>query len=201
MEHYYQRTVGESANGFFTYPELYKEFVQQIPNNGVFVEVGSWMGKSIAFMGVEVINSGKNIKCYAVDTWQGSPEHQSDPVVQGNKLYNIFFSNMHPVSSVVTPIRKPSVEGAKEFADKSIDIVFIDACHEYECVKEDIAAWLPKVKKGGVIAGHDYIWRSPEDPVKTAVDEAFGKENVMHRNLWENCWIVTNCHNNTKTKD
>ena len=41
--------------------------------------------------------------------------------------------------------------------------------HTYDAVKEDIAAWSPKVRKGGVIAGHDYDW--PE--VRRAVDEAF----------------------------
>jgi hypothetical protein len=187
MEHYYKTTAGESADGYFTYPQLYSEFVNELKDDSVFVEVGSWKGKSIAYLGVEVINSGKKIKCYAVDTWKGSPEHTDDPYVKTDRLYSLFMVNMQPVSSVVTAIRKPSTEAAIDFEDESVDIVFIDACHEYACVKEDIAAWLPKVKKGGIISGHDYYWG--ENGVKKAVDEAFG-DRVIYRNPWENCWIV-----------
>jgi predicted O-methyltransferase YrrM len=187
MEHYYTKTAGESSDGWFTYPKLYSEFIENIPNNSVFVEVGSWKGKSTAYLGVEAINSGKNIKCYAVDTWEGSAEHTDDPFVKTGRLYQLFLANISQVSSVVTPIRKSSIDAAKQFENESIDIVFIDACHEYHCVREDIDAWLPKVKPGGTIAGHDYYWG--EHGVKRAVDETFGNK-VVYRNPWENCWIV-----------
>lgn len=187
MEHYYRTVAGESADGWFTYPQLYSEFIKDIPNDSIFVEVGSWKGKSTAYLGVEIINSGKNIKCYAVDTWEGSLEHTDDPYVKTNRLYPLFLANIQQVSSVVSPIRKPSVEAAAEFEDGSIDIVFIDACHEYPCVRADIDAWLPKVKKGGIISGHDYYWG--EHGVKKAVDETFGNR-VIYRNTSENCWIV-----------
>jgi predicted O-methyltransferase YrrM len=104
-------------------------------------------------------------------------------------------TNIFPLLGAVTPIRMASVNAAKLFPDNSIDIVFIDACHEYECVKEDINAWLPKIKKGGIISGHDYQWgddKRPEGaPVKKAVDEIFGVTNVtfIHGN-WENVWMV-----------
>lgn len=187
MEHYYTQTVGESSDGWFTYPTLYSDFIRDIKDNSIFVEVGSWKGKSTAYLGVEAINSGKNIKCYAVDTWEGSAEHTDDPFVKTNKLYPLFLANIEKVSSVVTPIRKSSVKAANEFEDRSIDIVFIDACHEYHCVRQDIDAWLPKVKSGGIISGHDYYWG--ENGVKKAVDETFG-DKVIYRNPWENCWIV-----------
>lgn len=54
-------------------------------------------------------------------------------------------------------IRKTSVEAAKEFADGSLDFVYIDAAHDYESVKEDLEAWYPKVRAGGVVSGHDYV--------------------------------------------
>lgn len=186
MEHYWKTTVGESPEGWFTYPNLYSQFVKEMKDGSVFVEIGSWKGKSMAYMGVEVINSGKLIKCYAVDTWEGSDEHSDDPYIRTNKMYPLFISNTQKVSSVVTPIRKTSVDGAKEFEDASIDVVFIDACHSYECVKEDIAAWLPKVKTGGIISGHDYYWG--DNGVKRAVDEKFGDK--VHFSQGENCWVV-----------
>ena len=72
------------------------------------------------------------------------------------------------------------------FEDNSLDFVFIDASHEYEDVKNDILAWLPKVKRGGILAGHDYYvnqdWFSG---VKKAVNEIFSDFETS-----EDCFIV-----------
>lgn len=183
MEHIYEQD--QFGENWFTYPELYREFVAILPQDSTFVEVGSWKGKSTAFLGVEIINSKKNVKCYAIDTWQGSSEHQNDEIIKTDKLYELFLSNIDPIKNAITPIRKASVEASEDFEDESIDICFIDAAHEYERVKEDIYAWLPKIKSGGYITGHDYLLPS----VKRAVDEIFG-ENVLCRSAMENCWIV-----------
>jgi predicted O-methyltransferase YrrM len=61
------------------------------------------------------------------------------------------------------------------YKDRSLDFVFIDGSHEYEDVKEDIYHWYPKVKKGGIIAGHDYTTYAG---VKEAVDEFFNLEEI-----------------------
>jgi hypothetical protein len=66
-------------------------------------------------------------------------------------------------------IRKPSVEAAMQFADESLDCVFIDGDHRYEAVFKDLNAWFPKVKEGHLITGDDYWMPS----VARAVDEFF----------------------------
>jgi hypothetical protein len=71
--------------------------------------------------------------------------------------------------------RMYSTEAAQLFEDKSLDYVFIDGEHSYEAVKEDIAYWLPKVKEGGWIGGHDYANKVRFAGVSKAVNEAFGK--------------------------
>lgn len=185
MEHIYQ--LPNFGEDWFTYPNLYSRFIKEIPDNGHFVEVGSWKGKSIAYLGVEAINSGKTIKIDAVDTWQGSlnePQHQNDPHVKTDTLYALFCENISSISSVINPVRFPSLEAAQQYADQSLDIVFIDACHTYECVKEDIQAWYPKVKVGGIIAGHDYS--NAFMGVVQAVDEFFGSGFVEKTDL---CWV------------
>jgi len=73
-------------------------------------------------------------------------------------------------------LKMSSVAAAATVGDASLDFVFLDADHSYEGVRADIAAWLPKVKSGGWIGGHDID--NPEPPfdfsgVRKAVDEAF----------------------------
>ena len=144
MEHIYNNlNFGED---WFTYPALYQEYANALGDGSVFVEVGSWKGKSISFLAVELVNLKKTVACYAVDTWSGSSEHQEMDIIKEDKLYDLFLSNIDPIKSMVTPIRKPSIQAAKDFADRSIDIIFIDAAHEYEPVKEDIIACLNYAK-------------------------------------------------------
>jgi hypothetical protein len=66
-----------------------------------------------------------------------------------------------------------SEEASKTMADGNLDWAYIDACHSYESVTEDIRLWLPKVRKGGVLAGHDY-WNHKRCRAKKAVDDFFG---------------------------
>lgn len=68
----------------------------------------------------------------------------------------------------------PSVKAAKRFEDESLDFVFIDADHSDRAVREDIAAWLPKVKIGGLLCGHDYGKTTRDEVAVTdVVDELF----------------------------
>ena len=181
MEHFYHN-IGED---WFTYPELYKQAVHNTAE-GIFVEIGSWKGRSAAFLGVEIINSGKPIKLYCVDTWKGSSEHQDMDCIKNDSLFEEFISNTKQLESVIVPLRMSSLEAAAQFEDNSIDFVFIDAAHEYEFVKEDIAAWYPKVKPGGLFAGHDYNWTG----VHKAVSE-FSQQYNKFVYSSELCWITS----------
>jgi hypothetical protein len=79
-------------------------------------------------------------------------------------------------------IREESIVAANKFLDKSLDMVFIDAIHLYENVKEDIKTWLPKVKSGGIISGDDYTDYFPG--VKQAVQEYFKNEFSVENGIW-----------------
>jgi hypothetical protein len=54
-----------------------------------------------------------------------------------------------------TVIRLRSVEASRLFADGGVDFAYIDGLHDYGSVCSDLRAWHPKMKKGGVLAGHD----------------------------------------------
>jgi len=177
MEHYYQ-TVGED---WFTFPELYKQMVNKY-DNAHFVEVGSWKGRSACYMGVEIINSGKNIILDCVDTFEYVDSQSDIKYHEYNDIYKQFIENIEPVSSVVKAVKEISHIASYKYLDNSLDFIFIDAAHDYVNVRRDIISWYRKVKKGGVIAGHDY---HTAEGVKRAVDEILGMEIVTS----ENCWI------------
>lgn len=173
MEHFYN--LPHMGEDWFTYPKLYKTMVETFPTGSKFVEIGVWKGKSAAFLAVEIINSGKNITVDGIDTFGGSPEHDGMDVIVNNKLYEICSNNLKPVSHVINLIKCDSVSAAPRYEDKSLDFVFIDGLHTYEGVYADIEAYLPKVKDGGIICGHDYGWPGEPDPwaVRRAVEDYF----------------------------
>lgn len=183
MDHYYKQ-IGED---WFTYPQLYSAVVKYFPDNSIFAEIGSWRGRSSAYMGVEIINQGKEHMMVCIDTWEGSEENQGHELLANDGLYKEFLKNIESVNNqrpdTLVDMRMSSLVSSEYVDDFSLDFVFIDAAHDYENVIADIKAWYPKVKEGGVIAGHDY----PDWPgVKKAVDEYFGKRDIVSK---YSCWI------------
>ena len=177
-----------SIPGWFDFADLYEDIVEHHSDGSVFVEVGAFKGRSTAYMAELIKLSGKKIKFNVVDTWQGSPEHQKgapdeDKDVVDGSLFDAFTANMKPLAKYYKPIQAESVEASWKFEDKSLDFVFIDADHSTEAVTADIQAWLPKIKPGGVIAGHDYNYPS----VQEGVHKFFDPSSVQGGGT---CWVV-----------
>ena len=82
-------------------------------------------------------------------------------------------------------IRKTSMEATKEFKDKSIDFVYIDGNHTFKYVAEDICEWSKKVKSGGIIAGHDYIYANPKSFHVRYVVDAYVESHAI-----KNYWVI-----------
>lgn len=104
------------------------------------------------------------LRLYAVDKWEkveGGPEAGAmgetpgceawDPVLG----YRRFRTSTKPYSHRLTVLRGDSAEMAEKVPDGSLDFVFIDADHRYPSVIKDLAAWVPKLKSGGTLCGHD----------------------------------------------
>lgn len=138
------------------------------------VEVGSWKGRS-----THALLSGCPGTVYAVDHWKGSPsEKEAHAEARERDIFEDFLKNVGHFQNLVV-MRGDSVNVAKTFADKSVDMVFIDGGHTYKAVKADIEAWLPKARK--MICGHDYNFHG----VQEAVTEIFGDVDTA-----ENIWVV-----------
>ena len=167
--------------GWFSFQPIYEQAIKNAKDGSVFVEVGAFLGKSTHYMATEIFNSKKKIQFHVVDIWLIESENQRR--LAGNDSKSIFLENLKPF------LKKkwfhvhdtPSIEASKLFEDNSLDFVLIDADHSYQAVKEDLRAWVPKVKPGGVIAGDDYA--SPTHPgVRRAVDEYFDNVERVGRN-------------------
>jgi len=173
MEHFHS-TIG----GWCSFAKLYARMVAEAPKDreSRFVEVGSWLGRSAAYMAVEIINSGKPILFDCVDPWDdGGPDLKHKVVKMKEPIYTQFLRNIAPVAHVVRHHKVASPAAAALFEDQSLDFVMIDGSHQYADVVADIAAWKPKIRKGGVLAGDDYNWSG----VSRAVCEAFANGSVL----------------------
>lgn len=188
MVHYYY-----SIYGWFDYEEIYNYAIQNLPSDSRIVELGCWKGKSSSFLLVEAKNSGKFFDIHLCDTFLGSEEHYDENSVHYaediEKVFEQFKSNVDKASFPYKVHRMDSVELSKNFEDNSIDFLFIDTDHTYEHVSKELKAWYPKVKKGGIIAGHDYN-TSGGGGVVDAVDEFFYEEIKLVQGSITTSWLV-----------
>ena len=160
------------VNGFFTWPTFYRDMVNLFPEGSHFVEIGVLEGQSLLYLIQEKIKTGKELKITAIDHFKG----------QSDGLLERFNNNLASYRDEFNLMVMDSADAAAYF--DAVDFVFIDAAHDYESVKRDILAWLPKTR--GIIAGHDY---PAYNGVVTAVDEIF-RDRVNKNYEFEGCWMV-----------
>lgn len=137
-------------------------------NAQVAVEVGVRDGHFSKF----ILDNTLVKKLYAIDPWENNPE-----LTWAEESFKICQSFLNPFGDRAEMIKAYSPSAAEMFDDESIDFVYVDALHDYDSVKADINAFYPKVKKGGIIAGHDYHlgdWPG----VYHAVNEFVSKNNL-----------------------
>lgn len=113
-----------------------------------------------------------------------------------NDFYEETVQRLKPFQDRSEIIRKTSTDAAKDFSDDWFDFCYIDARHDYKSVLEDLSCWFSKVKRGGVIAGHDYVDGMIEGSdfgVKKAVNQFFKEHNTPVYSTSEKdfpSWIV-----------
>lgn len=117
------------------------------------VEVGSLEGISTLLFS-SYVDTVYSVDCYdyKVPPTGRIPEHDQ-MFIEAERM---FISRTKDIKNIVK-IRKTSVEAAKDFEDGSLDAVYIDAEHDEENVRADIRAWRPKIKRGGILSGHDFV--------------------------------------------
>ncbi len=176
----------QSIEGWFDFDDIYELALRRCSARKAarFVEVGAYKGRSTCFMAERLAETGLDVTFDVVDTFAG------DDDVGHADLWPEFAANLERAGllSRLTAHRRPSVETAADFADQSLDFVFIDARHTYEATREDLAAWWPKVKPGGLLAGHEYL-HAPG--VRAAVDAFVARHDLAPAfRLDRSSWII-----------
>lgn len=172
--------VWETIPGWTDFQAIYDLAVECADDGAVFVEVGSWLGRSTAYLAQTIVESQKSITLYAVDHFGGTPGEQPHTDViaaYGGTIFPQFVRNMDlgDYLRVVRPLPITSAQAAQVFAPGTVDFVFLDAQHTHEAVTADIRRWRPAIKPGGLIGGHD--WSEAWPGVIAATDEVFGRGN------------------------
>ncbi len=174
------------------------EWLNEQGLTGRGVEVGTANG----WYAADLLHQWRGEKLYMVDAWRYL-EFWDDPMnaekeEQARRLLGTF-EKVYSFGRHAVMIREMSQDAIALFPDGSLDFVYIDADHSYANVVADIASWAPKVKKGGVLAGHDYLDGLARNGaiygVKSAVDEWAGArgltvEVIEERPGHEPSWLV-----------
>lgn len=159
----------------------------EIPNVGrdqlaeLFCEMGF---RTIVEVGVEaglytevLCKANPEAKVYAIDSWtayKGYREYITQSKI--DSFYTQAQERLAPFNCEL--IKAYSMDAVKQFKDGSIDAVFIDGNHQFEFVSQDVGFWSRKVRKGGIVSGHDYIKRSV--PTATHVVQALNAWTDAH---------------------
>lgn len=148
-------------------------------------ELGVWRGMTYKHL----VQTCPKLSLFGVDLYEAQPDNDGPekwtPGENGHawdheSYYKGILAFMKKYPDRATFYKGTTTEAATQIEDGSLDFVFIDADHSYEGVKEDIKNWVPKLKSGGCLIGHDIDW--PD--VKKAVEEFSTEYDEPGDNMW-----------------
>mgnify|MGYP002137043614 CR=1 FL=1 len=156
------------------------EIVKLLPENSIVAEIGVAEGRFSA----ELLSAGVG-QLLMVDNWG----HISGVTGDGNFSQEWHDKNYRTALNSVEQwfpdrakiLRGMSSEMASRVSDNYLDAIYLDAGHYYKAVMEDLNAWYPKVKSGGIISGHDYLCED-YDVKRAVLDFLFHKRIKKEEN-------------------
>lgn len=190
--------------------QSYSWRVAYIPNRGYFPDIlnatklfgeGVEIGVQRGVFSEEILRRWRGKRLYSVDPWR---EFAADSYIDiANAPQEVHDANfgeavrrLEAFGERSRIVRETSSEAVVRFADGRLDFVYLDAQHHYQAVKADIKTWFPKIRSGGILAGHDYVdgvFSSGVYGVKTAVDEFVREQRlrlvVSRESSWKS-WFV-----------
>jgi len=151
--------------------------IATLPKEGFVAEIGAEGGN----FAKRILKMNNPKELYLIDCWENQSEdiYGNDPANNSKEVKDAQYRNVvekfwHDRNVYV--IKRYSKDAAPLFADGYFDWVYIDANHLQ--ARQDIEAWWPKVKSGGIICGHDYTMCGDYITVKRDVDEFVAEHNL-----------------------
>jgi hypothetical protein len=149
-----------------------------------FAEVGCKEGRTTG----HVLKACPKVFAWAIDPWCAMPSQKG---IKGGETYEdwdfakieaAFWENVGEHKDRVRMLRETSEVASRDMG--KLDLVFIDAAHDYESVKKDIRLWWPLIRDGGMLVGHD--WNHKWPGVERAVADSFDlmRVGVTVDSLW-----------------
>ena len=141
-------------------PSVRGSFLTLLNNvNGQKEIIGAEIGVYQGLNAVNMLRNCSRLKLYCVDGYERITVETGGAIVSKREIdtirdFSIALLNLF--KDRVIRIFQQSEICYKDFPDEYFDYVYIDGEHLYDWVKRDIELWYPKVKKGGILAGHDY---------------------------------------------
>ena len=165
---------------WFYYQSYYDRIAKMVqhPNNFArFLELGTYKGNSICYLADKISDYREldEMSICTIDTFNPTST-SSNTWKQESDLKEMCYSNIEKLgmTDIIDVMEGTGHRWVTLFEDEYFDFVFIDADHKYESVKQDIEDWYPKVRKGGILAGHDYA--QSQHGIRKAVDDRFGNK-------------------------
>jgi predicted O-methyltransferase YrrM len=140
------------------------------------VELGAYKGRSTYTLAQHTLGW-----VYVVDHWQGDPNTPG-----GAHIRDEFYQNLEPFKEKLQVLEMDSKKAWTPLSlllTTGADLIFIDDNHEYEHVKWNVHLYRRLVRRGGILAGHDFgVWPG----VQRAVQEEFGRNFSRVQSIW---WV------------
>jgi hypothetical protein len=170
--------------------EDFGHFLNKLGLVGEAAEIGVFRGEYSRIL----LDTWHGRLLHLIDPWQHQSDYQDIANLTDehfNRCLAETQQNLQRHAGRFRIHRLKSIEAAQYFFDHSLDFVYLDANHSFAAVSEDLRTWFPKLKSGGIFAGHDYLdGRLPEGlfGVASAVNEFAGEIGVAISVTREAVW-------------
>lgn len=165
---------------------FYSAILPRLGPKPSIVEVGVAYGRSLLFLAYSCLAIGySHAQLYGVDPLgRPKPAVGSGGTVESPRtaLQVLLDHATDAEMRLIHLVQLESSAACVAFGDNAFNLVMIDGDHSYEGVIEDIDHWLPKIRAGGVLAGHDFGHQYPG--VKRAVRERFQMRPTIQGRVW-----------------
>ncbi len=149
----------------------------------VMAEIGVWEGTHAE----EMLDCLVIKKLYLVDPYiDYKTADRIAPLSEMESIKEKANERLSKYGERIVWIIKTSAEASKDIGDGTLDYVYIDACHRYRNAFQDLSLWVPKVKEGGLVGGHDWTTQ----PVREAVEDYCQDNKIEFENDGSDWWFI-----------